>query len=62
MYIAKRVLMKRKYMEIGSAKIKNYVLQKLFSKAWGDRRELPELQPKSFNRLWKEEKGIIKKK
>ena len=62
MYIAKRVLMKRKYMEIGSAKMKNYVLQKLFSKAWGDRRELPELQPKSFNRLWKEEKGIIKKK
>jgi len=62
MYVAKRVLMKRKYMEIGSAKMKNYVLQKLFAKAWGDRRELPELQPKSFNRLWKEEKGIIKKK
>lgn len=62
MYVAKKVLMKRKRMETGNAKMKNYFLKKLFAKAWGDRRELPELQPKSFNRLWKEEKGIIKKK
>jgi L-lactate dehydrogenase complex protein LldF len=62
MYIAKKVLMKRKRMEMGSANMKNYFMKKLFSKAWGERRELPELQPKSFNRLWKEEKGIIKKK
>ncbi len=62
MYVAKKALMKRKLMEMGSAKMKNYFLKKFFSKAWGDRRDLPVIQPKSFNRLWKEEKGIIKKK
>lgn len=54
MSVMKRVLMKRSRMEMGNAGIKNFLLKKLFSKHWGPRREMPQIQKKSFNKLWKE--------
>ena len=54
MYFWKAAMLKRSIMEIGGSKLKNFVLDKLFKKAWGERRELPKMAPKSFNQLWKE--------
>lgn len=53
-YIWKRASLSRKTMNMGSGKTKNKVINKMFGKAWGERRELPEFAPKSFNQLWKE--------
>jgi hypothetical protein len=39
-----------------SGKTKNATLKKLFASAWGPRRALPEVAPKSFKELWDERK------
>lgn len=54
----KKAMMKRKTMEQGGAKLKNFMLNQFFKKQWGKRRELPKVAPKSFNQLWKESKGM----
>jgi len=54
MRIFNKVLLNRKWMEMGNASIKNFLLHKFFAKHWGPRRELPKLPPKSFNRIWKD--------
>jgi L-lactate dehydrogenase complex protein LldF len=51
----KRVLLRRNMMNVGSARLKNALLRRFFAKTWGPHRELPVLQPKSFNKLWKEQ-------
>jgi L-lactate dehydrogenase complex protein LldF len=61
MYVYKKAMMKRWLLEKGSPKIKNYVLRKFFSKPWGPRREIPVINSKSFNRLWREQRGVGKK-
>ena len=45
-------------MDFGNVKLKNYALNKVVAKYWGPRRELPVLKPKSFNKLWKEQRGL----
>jgi L-lactate dehydrogenase complex protein LldF len=54
----KKVMLNRWMMDKFGAKTKNKALNLFFKKAWGPRREIPQLQPKSFNKLWKEMKGI----
>ncbi|PSK94989.1 LutB/LldF family L-lactate oxidation iron-sulfur protein [Taibaiella chishuiensis] len=47
-------VMHRQLMNTASGKIKNFVFEKAFRTAWGDRRVSLEFPPKSFNQLWKE--------
>lgn len=49
----KKAMLNRKLMNKGGAKAKNFILRNFFKKAWGDRRELPQIAPKSFNELWR---------
>jgi L-lactate dehydrogenase complex protein LldF len=52
----KQACLSRRMMNLTSGKMKNFMLRKFFTKAWGDQRELPVFAPKSFNQLWKERK------
>lgn len=54
MYAYKTAMGKRKYIDMLSGKNKNKALKKFFAAAWGPRRELPEVAPKSFKELWDE--------
>lgn len=54
----KKAMMKRRTMEKGGAKLKNFMLNQFFKKQWGDRRELPKVAKKSFNQIWREGHGI----
>ncbi len=54
----KGAMLKRTKMDKGGAKVKNFMLKQFFKKGWGDRRELPQVAPKSFNQIWRERKGI----
>jgi L-lactate dehydrogenase complex protein LldF len=59
MYVWKTAMLKRNTMEKGGAKLKNFMLRRLFRNAWGDKRDLPEVAPKSFNRMWREDKNLL---
>ena len=50
----KKVMLNRPLMDIGGGNLKNIMIKAFFKKAWGPRRELPKIQPKSFKKLWKE--------
>jgi len=52
-----KAMLSRKLMDFAGAKIKNFMLGKLFKGSWGKRRDLPEVKPKSFARLWYERNG-----
>ncbi len=54
----KKAMLKRTKMDKGGAKLKNFMLRQFFKKSWGERRELPQTAPKSFNQIWRERKGI----
>jgi len=54
----KKAMLKRSKMDKGGAKLKNFMLKQFFKKSWGERRELPQVVPKSFNQIWRERKGI----
>jgi L-lactate dehydrogenase complex protein LldF len=58
MYFYKKAMLKRSTMEKGGATIKNFMLKQFFKSSWGERRVLPEVANKSFNQIWKEQKGI----
>ncbi len=49
----KRIMLHRKMMNMNGT-FKNALFRNFFASAWGPRRELPKLQPKTFNKLWKE--------
>lgn len=51
--IWKKAMLNRKLMNGGGSKIKNFFLRNFFRSSWGERRELPEVAPKSFNEMWK---------
>lgn len=57
MMIMKRFMLKRKRIDGTGAGVKNFILRKFFSKAWGSRRELPVVQPGNFKKLWDERKS-----
>jgi len=57
MMVWKKAMMKRWMMESGGAKMKNFMIRKFFIKLWGPRREIPVFPSKSFNKLWKEQRG-----
>ena len=57
-YFWRTAMLKRKTMEKGGAKLKNFMLRQFFRKAWGERREMPTVAAKSFNQMWKEKKGL----
>lgn len=50
----KKAMLKRSRLNRFSGKFKNKMLQRFFQKAWGRRRVLPKVAPKSFNELWQE--------
>ena len=50
----KKMMMKRKYMDMGGFGVRNYTFKKSIGNNWGPRRELPPLAKKSLNTLWKE--------
>jgi L-lactate dehydrogenase complex protein LldF len=54
----KGAMLKRSKMDKGGAKLKNFMLRQFFRKQWGERRELPTVENKSFNQMWRERKGI----
>lgn len=56
-YLWKRASLSRKMMDLANGNTKNKVINKMFGKAWGERRNLPDFAPKSFNQLWKERRG-----
>ncbi len=55
--ISSRALGSRKMLDMLSGGTKNSLMKLSVKKAWGPRRELPEIAPKSFNQLWKEKEG-----
>ncbi len=56
MYAWKTIMLNRKWMDFGSPSLKNFVLNKAFSKQWGSRRKLPVVNEKNFRQLWEERK------
>lgn len=50
----KYVSLSRKRMNATSGKTRSKLLQKIFKKAWGERRAFPEFAQKSFNERWQE--------
>jgi hypothetical protein len=56
----RRVLLSRNLMNM-SGGFKNALFRNFFASAWGPRRELPHLETKTFNKLWKEQQGAREK-
>jgi L-lactate dehydrogenase complex protein LldF len=54
MLVMKRFMMKRSRIDGSSAGFKNKILRRFFKKAWGSRRQMPVVKPKSFRQLWEE--------
>jgi len=52
----RKAMLKRSRMERGGAFFKNLMIKRFFKKAWGERRALPTVAPKSFNQMWKDKK------
>ena len=50
--IWKQAMMSRKMMNAGNAKVKNFALNYLFKKSWGNHRSMPVVASKSFNQMW----------
>jgi L-lactate dehydrogenase complex protein LldF len=50
----RKAMLKRSRMERGGASFKNFMVRRFFKDAWGARRDLPVVAPKSFNQIWKE--------
>jgi L-lactate dehydrogenase complex protein LldF len=57
MSVWKFAMQRRWLLETANPKMKNFVIKKFFSKLWGPRREIPAINSKTFNRLWKEQRG-----
>lgn len=54
-------LLKRSWMNMGSGKIKSALVRTFFGKAWGPRREFPNLDQKPFNKMWRDLQAQQKK-
>lgn len=50
-----KIAMKNRWLiDLPSAGIKNFFINKLFKNSWGKRRNMPKVQKKSFAAIWKE--------
>ncbi|MCO5265071.1 MAG: LutB/LldF family L-lactate oxidation iron-sulfur protein [Lentimicrobium sp.] len=57
----KNIMLNRKWMDTGSASLKNTLLNVAFAKSWGPRRKLPQISERNFKQLWEERReGKIK--
>jgi L-lactate dehydrogenase complex protein LldF len=56
----KKTLLSRNRMNM-SGGFKNFLFKYFFSSAWGPRRELPKLEAKTFNKMWKEQQEAKEK-
>jgi L-lactate dehydrogenase complex protein LldF len=54
MWTWKKIMLNRKWMDTGSARFKNFILRKFFSRVWGAKRQLPEVSERNFKQLWEE--------
>lgn len=50
----RKAMLRRSHMDRGGAALKNFMLRRFFKDAWGDKRDLPLVAPRSFNQLWRE--------
>jgi L-lactate utilization protein LutB len=57
-YFWKNAVMKRSNMDKGGAKVKGFMFKQMLRKAWGNKREMPTMAPKSFNQIWRERKDF----
>jgi len=57
-YLIKKALLNRKFMNYGSNKFKNKILSNIFKKNWGTKRQLPQFAEKSFNQIWKDKNPL----
>ncbi|MEN8224815.1 MAG: lactate utilization protein B [Bacteroidota bacterium] len=57
MWGMKKMMLKRKGMDMGGFGVRNYIYKKAITGKWGPRRDLPQLAKKSFNTLWKEKEA-----
>jgi L-lactate utilization protein LutB len=57
-YFWKNAIIKRSNMDKGGAKVKGFMFKQMLRKAWGNKREMPTVAPKSFNQLWRERKDF----
>jgi L-lactate dehydrogenase complex protein LldF len=53
----KKTMKSRKMMDLAGGNVKNIALRQVFSKAWGNRRDLPEFADKSFKKLYRKRKS-----
>jgi len=53
-----KAISKRKWLDFFGGKIKNFILQRFFTKTWGKKRELPQVSASSFNKQWQQEKKL----
>lgn len=51
----KQSMLSRKKLDMLGGKSKNLLLKQFFKKSWGTHRELPKVEEKSFQKLWKEQ-------
>ncbi len=51
----KKAMLNRKLIDFFGGGIKNFFLKKLFTKTWGNRKEMPNVHAKSFSKMYKEE-------
>jgi L-lactate dehydrogenase complex protein LldF len=54
----KTVMTHRWMIDKFGPKTKNRMIGMFFKTPWGQRREIPVVKPKSFNKIWKESKGL----
>jgi L-lactate dehydrogenase complex protein LldF len=52
----KKGMLSRRLMDLTGGGPKNFLLKYLFGQAWGSRRDLPKVAPKSFNKIWREQR------
>ena len=57
MWGMKKLMLRRKGMDMGGFGVRNYIYKKAITGQWGPRRDLPQLAKKSFNTLWKEKEN-----
>lgn len=50
-----RVMLKRKFLDMFGGKIKNILVSFFLKKSWGNKRSLPKIADKSFNKRWLEQ-------